>query len=1037
MSKTFSVLTLPVLTALIGLILSCSNNQERYSQRPQSTQNIFADRTAGILDEMLLVQLKQAPLLESLDASGNPDKSAVEAVLKEQKDFEEKLQSLSPEIQVIYRYYYSINGMTLATPSRLIPEIQKLVDVQFSERATTFARPQTLPMDSLASVSTPQSSNSSVAFIGAEEVQKELHLKGQNISVGVIDTGVDYTHKMLGGPGTSDSYKSIDPSATTPLFPNQKVVGGIDLVGSQFKGVSDIATEKFPIPDGNPLDESGHGTHVAGTIAGVGDGKSTYSGVAPEAKIHAIKVFGKEGSTFDAIVIAAFEYAVDPNKDFQLSDKLNVLNLSLGGGFGAKKILYSKAIHNLNRIGMIVVAAAGNSGEVPMVVGAPSTADNAISVAASVDSRDLNWKFPTVRIDFQDGVTPPIVAKYLEGEISTPLKDISELKGTLVDIGLADQELSEDLKARLKGNVALIKRGVVPFTQKLKLAEQAGAIGALVYNNAPGEPIAMGGDEKVSIGAVMVKMDIGEKIAEALKTHPVSVDFKNPDWIEEPQLIDSLTSFSSWGPRSEDYALKPEIAAPGFQIMSAAMGQGAEGVLLNGTSMAAPHIAGVAALLRQRYPSATPEEIKALMMNNALIMKDPKTGAPYALSKQGAGRVQVVPAARAEMIATSSVALGIVEIPQTGLIQKTISVKNLKEQPLQVRLSVDSQDLNFKMPKSIQLEAGQTIEIPIEVAVNASRYKDGTGELNGRIELQSDHSTISVPVIGVLVSKSKISVDQFLVSDTKIGKSSDVKASLTLSNSSLFKGSAMIFNWIGEDLKKDARDPWRSDSCDLQSAGYRWIQKSTAQGQKAFIQFAFQFYDNLSHMKFCDVSVQVDGNGDGEVDQEIIGVSNQSVAGLEQDEMASMILDYKAARDIRVHYESSMRYGRDAKLDYKAAVKWKGTLTLTPLSGVVVLEAPADLIAQDENFHFRAKLAAINNQSSEAFEADDYLADDRFRWRPLSTNRFDHAFWGMPESVEFSSNESKILELNKSSGAEKLVIYAPKNLKTNEQITLP
>ena len=165
---------------------------------------------------------------------------------------------------------------------------------------------------------------------------------------------------------------------------------------SLISGSLDFDTQ-VPKPDPDPLDESGHGTHVAGTVAGIGDGINTYNGVAPGATLHALKVFGISGSTTDSVVIAAMEYAADPNKDLDSSDRLDVVNLSLGGGYGSPNSLYDVAVKNLANGGTISVIAAGNSGDSPFIVGSPSTAAEALSVAASVDAMDHNWKSPAIR----------------------------------------------------------------------------------------------------------------------------------------------------------------------------------------------------------------------------------------------------------------------------------------------------------------------------------------------------------------------------------------------------------------------------------------------------------------------------------------------------------------------------------------------------------------------------------------------------------------------------------------------------------------
>src|SRR5690606_2545348 len=127
------------------------------------------------------------------------------------------------------------------------------------------------------------------------------------------------------------------------------------------------------------------------------------------------------------------------------------------------------AIKNLSRSGMTIVAAAGNSGDVQSVVGAPGTSDEALSVAASIDGRESNWRFNTLKFFLSSA--EEVTSEFSEGPITQSLSEVDQLKGKLVHIGLADQELSEELKSQLSGNIALIGRGGIPFIDKLKLAE--------------------------------------------------------------------------------------------------------------------------------------------------------------------------------------------------------------------------------------------------------------------------------------------------------------------------------------------------------------------------------------------------------------------------------------------------------------------------------------------------------------------------------------------------------------------------------------
>ena len=172
---------------------------------------------------------------------------------------------------------------------------------------------------------------------------------GSGITIGVIDTGIDYTHANLGGSGLASDFEGNDPDVIElGTFPNTKVVGGHDFVGNSYDASSNDPGINTPIPDSDPLDCNGHGTHVSGSAAGRGvlagagfGGPYTEGldlaqfeiapGVAPGSELHALKIFGCRGASL--LVMAALEYAADPNDDGDFSDRLDVVNLSVGVPF--------------------------------------------------------------------------------------------------------------------------------------------------------------------------------------------------------------------------------------------------------------------------------------------------------------------------------------------------------------------------------------------------------------------------------------------------------------------------------------------------------------------------------------------------------------------------------------------------------------------------------------------------------------------------------------------------------------------------------
>ncbi|MGI8416795.1 MAG: S8 family serine peptidase, partial [Nakamurella sp.] len=204
-------------------------------------------------------------------------------------------------------------------------------------------------------------------------------LLGTGVRIGIIDTGIDYTHADFGGVGTTAAYQAALATDTGPWTPTAKVVGGTDFVGDDYNAdPSDPATYRpVPHPDPNPLDCNSHGTHVAGTAAGYGEkadgstfggdysalnSSSLYDmkigpGMAPDASLYALRVFGCAGST--DVVGEALDWALDPNGDGDFSDHLDIVNLSLGSDFGTEDDPENAMIDVLAENGVLPVIAMG------------------------------------------------------------------------------------------------------------------------------------------------------------------------------------------------------------------------------------------------------------------------------------------------------------------------------------------------------------------------------------------------------------------------------------------------------------------------------------------------------------------------------------------------------------------------------------------------------------------------------------------------------------------------------------------------------
>ncbi len=529
----------------------------------------------------------------------------------------------------------------------------------------------------------------SVPFIGTSEIWGPSVPKadGRKLRIGIIDTGIDYTHADFGGSGKVEDYQRNDPTRVEPgTFPTEKVIGGYDFVGDDYNAGD--PGHSIPHPDPDPLDSKrGHGTHVAGIAAGLGvlTNGATYTGeysneldlgtfmvgpgVAPRAFLYALKIFGPEGST--ALVVDALEWAADPNGDFDFSDRLDVVNLSLGSTFGTHDPEDPEivSVNHLAQLGCVVVCAAGNDGNIFYASGPPGSASRAIAVGNSIDKTVGS----AIRIESPASIAGNYYA--VEGAFTAPLEKTGPIVGTLVYV--EPNQACETLTnaTALQGKIALIDRGNCFFVDKIQRAQDAGAIAVVMVNNNLEDPIVMGGTSStITIPGVMVSKADGL----LLKIHledPLTIRLDSTLKVMRRALRDSLSADSSRGPVGLAQYLKPEVVAPGTSILSASSGEGTLGRTLSGTSMASPHVAGVAALLRQIHPDWSVEEIKAAIMNSAVSTRD-RNSFYYPESWTGAGRVQADLAAQLEITAVAAGSDGNVALTFGSLVLDRLFVTN-------------------------------------------------------------------------------------------------------------------------------------------------------------------------------------------------------------------------------------------------------------------------------------------------------------------------------------------------------------------------
>jgi minor extracellular serine protease Vpr len=1023
------------------LMSGCIRSSNGLNPLMQLSGNIVSTRSQTSSSHFIaVVKLKNPALLEApskVDGKNVVDPDLLAAINKEQDEAIASMKALG-DVQIVYRYKMVLNAVAILAAADLEDKIRGIGTIASMENSGTFEMPKTLDESASAAVAPDFLQRNSAKFIGAAQLNAR-GVTGKGIKVGVIDTGIDYTHAMFKGIGTEEGYKAVNPAEPNAGFPNSRVVGGIDLVGTAYNAASEDFQLHIPKPDMNPIDEAGHGSHVAGTIAGIGDNVNSYNGMAPEASLYAIKVFGAEGSTSDFVVIAALEFAADPNVDGNSDDQLDVVNLSLGSGYGNPHILYAEAIKNLVNGGTVVVASAGNSGHKNYIVGAPSTAEEALSVAASVDNGDHLWKFSASKITAGDF---SINVEDIEAATTKKVKD-TDVVGKLVYIGKAAVDLTDEQKAAVNGNVAFIDRGTVSFNDKVKRAVAAGAIGVVVANNQPGAALAMGTTDDFAIPAIMITLDDGNKVKAAMANADAIITFKTDIKIEKPELIDTLTDFTSKGPRSIDGWIKPEISAPGSNVISAKRGGGAATVQMSGTSMAGPHVAGVMALLKQAHPDLTALELKDLAMGTSKTIADEK-GERYSVSLQGSGRVQAEKAVDSKLLVEqASLSLGELAIESKKVLRRQLTIKNLSTEKQTVQLIFEGNGyITMQAPASVEIEPNASTDIAVNLTLDATAMKDDLiREMDGWVKLtQNSVEVYRVPVLAIAHKLSSLKADELKINSTSEVDSAGASAQLTISSGNANKGQALLFNLIGTDERKPQAAAFQSSDCDLQSAGYRIVNHADDKGVKRdFLQVAVKLYKPMTTWFSCDVSLLIDTNHDGVPEQELLGSTMTSIPGMTSEEFVTTLIDATKARDIRKNYEAAMAAaGGDAKKiaaakalnDYTESLLEMQKYQVYNNSSVSVLEISTENLALTTDGALSFKLVVTHNEQSPV-QFDDYLKSTVAHDMRISLKKEDQAFVDLPESVEFASGasaSSQVVQLTKGNGKEKLLVLFPTNL---------
>ncbi|MFD9737478.1 S8 family serine peptidase [Umezawaea sp. NPDC059074] len=646
------------------------------------------------------VELEAKPAVDTFDektsqgASKEQAKQAVKATKNDTSKVTDQvvgqLKSTDSSTEEVSRTSNGVPGVIVTADAAKVRELAARSDVKSVRSVVTKGR----------------TNSNAVQLTNTIKAWQQYGKLGENVRVGIIDTGIDYTHSDFGGPGTVEAFQAIDETKVDPsYFPTAKVVGGYDFVGNGYNADSKDPAVNTPKPDPNPLGCNDHGTHVAGTAAGFGvnaDG-STFTGdytkltpadlnamrigpgTAPKALLYALKVFGCEGTT--NVTSAALDWALDPDGDGDFSDHLDVVNLSLGSDYGAPDDPDSLFVKKLNKKNVLTVFSAGNGGDLYDIGGSPGSTPEALTVASVRDSYVLR---DGADVTAPAGVTGVKPGQYSQNYTGYPTLNLTKPVAKLTDPANLDGCLpfSAADAALVAGKYAWLEWDDVDATRRCgsaartNNAQAAGAVGALFSSTLENFNAGIAGNATIPVFQFTGTATAALRPALNAGTLQVRLagDLRTTVSTYDPSISDTPSSFTSRGVRGP--VVKPDIAAPGDTIASALSGSGNGTLVISGTSMAAPHTSGISALVREAHPDWTTEEVKADIMNSASadVKQDGKT---YAPNRVGSGRIDGKASLDNQVLAmvqddpgNVSVSFGTVEVGGPVSLSKTIKVVN-------------------------------------------------------------------------------------------------------------------------------------------------------------------------------------------------------------------------------------------------------------------------------------------------------------------------------------------------------------------------
>lgn len=651
------------------------------------------------------------------------EKDQLEKEVKEkQKTVKSKMKSSNVKAKYLQEFTVVVNGFSVEVKQGDLERIKKLPDVKSVHIVNEYEQPEVQP-----------EMKYSKELVEAQQAWRDYGYKGEGMTVGVIDTGID--------PGHRDMVLSEVASAAHSQESVEATIDEHDLTGQFY-------TDKVPYGY-NYMDEndeirdtakgaSMHGMHVAGTVGANGDeDNGGIMGIAPEAQLYALKVFGNDPemqSTYGDIYIKAIDDSIKLGVD--------ALNMSLGSpsGFVSEESPEQQAVSRAVDNGILMSISGGNSAffadgfYYPLasnpdygVSGSPGVSYESLQVA-SFENTNIEVEAVDYTIDDETGSAP-----FLSAGNEQP-SDFVQTTFEVVEAGLG---LPEDFSGKdVKGKYVLVQRGENPFTEKVLHAQEAGAIGVIIYNNEDGI-VNMATEDDIVIPQLFMLKNDGEKLVKALTDgQAVTLDFTGAaTHIDNPDAGE-MSDFTSWG-LTPNLDFKPEITAPGGQILSTLNDD--EYGLMSGTSMAAPHVAGGGALVLEYVDKEFGLEnadrvlqAKNIMMNSGKLVDF--EGAFVSPRRQGAGLMQLHKALSTPVIVT-----------EKESNEAKVALKEITENEVTFDLIAENytdEAVTYEVKANAQTD--QPVENGPDVVVAPNQFGamdvDGVATVNGE-----EVSTVEVP----------------------------------------------------------------------------------------------------------------------------------------------------------------------------------------------------------------------------------------------------------------------------------------------------